>query len=599
MFSLDAKAIETLAIGAVKDSVVVSDFMDQFISDNDKEPSWDGNVYIYKGKGKKKSMLRGRVPVQVKGHETDDLSLEEIYFSVSVADLNNYLNDGGVIFFVVYIHPDGKQKQIYYASLPPVNVKFYLDRAKAQNYKSTSVKLKKFPDDVHKKTIIFLNCLENCRKQASFSNADLRSLEELDQEGVLEGITIPFLTVEGVDAETALLNGEVYVYAQIKGSAIAQPINAVPEHVFLTKEVPACVSIGEITFYNKIKFSRDAEKIIIFLGESISIMLKEKRGAKLSYKGTCNLRQLVIDLHFMLSYMEEGYFAFNGAKYTFDRGNADFTNFSIEDEKRQLQHLKKTVQMLDFLGCKKDINLASLSDRDWRNIDTLINGLIDKEVVSGLREDLCSVMPVEIGELTFFIFLEKETEEKGKYRLYDFFQISRTFLYKNSTGKNCPISQYAVLGAEDLLKAENLRLDKLLPSFQKEMRHEETMERASFFMLQLVLAYDKSGKPEFLDTAKAFSDWIMTDGKNEIPYYIRRINDLQIIKRQRALEPKEIEELFEIIEKPNTPEDVLAGAYLLVDQPVAAKRHLDKLDNSLQDEFKKYPIWRFGVEIKS
>lgn len=51
---MDAKAIETLAIGAVKDSVVVSDFMDQFISDNDKEPSWDGNVYIYKGKGKKR-----------------------------------------------------------------------------------------------------------------------------------------------------------------------------------------------------------------------------------------------------------------------------------------------------------------------------------------------------------------------------------------------------------------------------------------------------------------------------------------------------------------------------------------------------------------
>lgn len=83
--------------------------------------------------------------------------------------------------------------------------------------------------------------------------------------------------------------------------------------------------------------------------------------------------------------------------------------------------------MLDFLGCKKDINLASLSDRDWRNIDTLINGLINKEVVSGLREDLCSVMPVEIGKLTFFIFLEKETEKKGKYRLYDFFQINRTF----------------------------------------------------------------------------------------------------------------------------------------------------------------------------
>ena len=151
-----------------------------------------------------------------------------------------------------------------------------------------------------------------------------------------------------------MLNGEVYVYAQIKGSAIPQPINAVPERVFLTKETPACVSIGEITFYNKIKFSRDAERTIIFLGESFSIMLKQnKRGAKLSYKGTCNLRQLVIDLHFMLSYIEEGYFALNGAKYTFDRSNADFTDFSIEDEKRQLQYLKKQYKCLTSLDVKK------------------------------------------------------------------------------------------------------------------------------------------------------------------------------------------------------------------------------------------------------
>lgn len=45
------------------------------------------------------------------------------------------------------------------------------------------------------------------------------------------------------------------------------------------------------------------------------------------------------------------------------------------------------------------------------------------------------------------------------------------------------------MGADDLPEAENLRLDELLPSFQKKMRHEETIERASSFTLQLVLAY--------------------------------------------------------------------------------------------------------------
>ena len=63
---LDKKAIETISVNAVRDSIVTSEFLDQFIADNDKEPSWDGAVYIYGDKSKKKSSLKGRMPVQVK-----------------------------------------------------------------------------------------------------------------------------------------------------------------------------------------------------------------------------------------------------------------------------------------------------------------------------------------------------------------------------------------------------------------------------------------------------------------------------------------------------------------------------------------------------
>lgn len=51
---MDAKTIETLSINAVRDSIVVSEFLDQYIADNDKEPSWDGFIYIYNTKSKKR-----------------------------------------------------------------------------------------------------------------------------------------------------------------------------------------------------------------------------------------------------------------------------------------------------------------------------------------------------------------------------------------------------------------------------------------------------------------------------------------------------------------------------------------------------------------
>ena len=41
---LNSKSIETLSVNAVKNSIVTSEFLDQFIADNDKEPSWDGFV---------------------------------------------------------------------------------------------------------------------------------------------------------------------------------------------------------------------------------------------------------------------------------------------------------------------------------------------------------------------------------------------------------------------------------------------------------------------------------------------------------------------------------------------------------------------------
>ena len=66
---MDSKQIETFAVNAVRESIALSGYLDQYISDNDKEPSWDGFVYIYNDPIKTKANLIGRVPVQVKGKE--------------------------------------------------------------------------------------------------------------------------------------------------------------------------------------------------------------------------------------------------------------------------------------------------------------------------------------------------------------------------------------------------------------------------------------------------------------------------------------------------------------------------------------------------
>lgn len=593
---MDRKAIETLSVNAVRDSIVVSDFLDQFIADNDKEPTWDGFVYIYSDKSKKKEKLKGRLPVQIKGKENDDFSKEEISFPVSTIDLNNYLYDGGAVFFVVYIGHNGLTRQIYYAELTPIKLRMYLADGKVQ--KNKSIKLKKFPMDPNEKAMIFFQCLENCQKQASFSNAQLLSLEELKSQGVLEGITVPVSTVGGIDPKTALLKNEVYIYAKIRGSAIPQPIEAVPERLVMRETRDSQIYVGERLFYSTVNVIKDATTITTVLGESFSIKVsKNDETVNVNYKSSYKLRTLIVDLDFLLSYIESGHFQWDGVDFPFDYKDTDFTNFKVDEEKARLEYAKKIVTMLDLLGCKKDLNIKSLDDKDWRYISYLVTAFVDKKPVEHLRNDLPPIITINISQLKFIVCLQKIEGKEGTYNIFDFFKTEMSLVYENEAGEKLPISQYAILQADDLLKADNIRYDVLLPSFQNVVRHEETVIRANFFLLELLEAYDKSNsKVELLSVARAFSDWIFALNDEILPYDVKLLNRLQIEKRERSLTIDEVKELYQVIEAPDAREAVLVGAYLLLEQQTAAELHFEKLDEGLQNEFKKYPIFHFWKE---
>ena len=187
---MDKASIEKFAVNAVEDIVNSSDHLSSFIADNDKEPSWDGFIYVYNSPTKKKSELNGRLPVQVKGSEKNDHSKTEISFSMELSDLTNYLNDGGIILFVVYVGKmaTGIKKTVYYIELPPVKLS-HLMSGLAPQQKTLSLQLKKLPSNAETVASIVLNCLNHCRSQKSFANHPFPSLEQLEQEGLVEGLS--------------------------------------------------------------------------------------------------------------------------------------------------------------------------------------------------------------------------------------------------------------------------------------------------------------------------------------------------------------------------------------------------------------------------
>ena len=474
--------IETFAVNAVKDSILMSDYLTPFINDNDKEPSWDGTVYIYKNKDCTKDNLKGRLPVQTKGKESDDLTKDEISYAMSVVDLNNYLDDGGAILFVVYIGNGGLCKKIYYIALTPIKLRIELGTANGQ--KTKTLKLKEFPTDNNKKVAIFLNCYENCRRQASFSDATLLPLEELQEQGVLEGITVPFSTIGTEDLNSALLNSEVYVYANIKGSSIPQPLEMIPQDIHTQEIKPADISIGEKNFYSSVEIIRNAKQTQCILGESLSIILDDKNiPCNIIYRSSDKVRVMAKDLEFIVTNIEEGYFLFNGRRFNFNCDNADLTNFDLEQQKDNLQTAKEIVQLLDMLGCDKDISVKDLSESDRTNLNILIRGLIYKESIKLKLQNPAWICICSIGKLNFKIYLIPDKDEADKFYLSDFFQTEVPVYTESKTGEAISVSQFSILKKTDLICLDNIRFEALLPSFQKMYRNDETINSANHFFL--------------------------------------------------------------------------------------------------------------------
>lgn len=105
--------IEKLATSAVETTIEKTDRLSSFINNGDKEPCWDGNIYIHEGKNHTKKNIK-KVATQVKGkmvnaHQVTD----SINYRISSDDLTAYMMNGGTMFFVVYIDKKTRDLSVF------------------------------------------------------------------------------------------------------------------------------------------------------------------------------------------------------------------------------------------------------------------------------------------------------------------------------------------------------------------------------------------------------------------------------------------------------------------------------------------------------
>ena len=217
--------IEKLATSAVATAIEKTDRLSSFINSGDKEPCWDGNIYIHEGKNHTKKNIK-KVATQVKGKLVKpDQVIDSIKYLISADDLTAYMMNGGTIFFVVYIDKKSKETlQIYYAALLPMKIKGIM----AEEKKNYRVSFEKFPADNSMKTEIFLNFHDNARRQASFAGKNLPTIADLAKQGVLESLTFRYTGIGNYHSERfipKMMNGKsMTIYANIKGGSVPIPV---------------------------------------------------------------------------------------------------------------------------------------------------------------------------------------------------------------------------------------------------------------------------------------------------------------------------------------------------------------------------------------
>lgn len=583
------KRIEEVAINILKTALLKSPYLESYIDSNDKTPSWDGNVIVYTNEDGKKNNIMGRVPIQVKGTEVNPVKKDgTITYSADVADLNNYYNDGGAIFFVIFVHTPMISGEIYYKSLLPYDLNRIMESVKSK--KTYAIQLKRFPDDsAIEMTNIFMRFLSNKPRQMSIIGKDLPSLKRLEDSGaMIESLSI-CTTVVGINPDSIgsyIASHDIYLYAKIKGTDIEIPVEKVTE-ASITKQIDAPVKVKDKVFYKVYQIVYKKDMSYIQIGKSLSIkMNKEMQEATFDIKMKGSLCNRIRDLEFIISMVENHEITINGATIKIN----SFENELIDELRKLFKYWDDVKRMLDVLGVKEDLDCDQLSDNDFKNIKNFVNTVLyNKEIgFPNVTENLYYGI-FEISNLEILLWYEKQSS--GNYKIQNYFNHRDIKFFENGNKNPIDISQFLLLRKLDFSHVSNLDCDKVVEDLKDRPVTSMSSEMMNFLALDIITGYDKQEKKD--DTLLALADRIydiLEKNPAGADKDIIILNKLQIIKRRRDITTDEIVQLA-LLKEESKPLATRCGAYILLDEFDKAKECLNAMKSKDKEEFIKYPIY--------
>lgn len=593
----DTKAIEEKALNYLKSFIEDSKVISQFIDDNDKEPCWDGHLYLYSDGKRDKGHLRGRVPVQVKGTEVNRFQTKKWKFKLEKNDLKAYLHEP-TFFIVCQVKKNSKERKLFFRELLPDTVNRLLRDIGSNETRKTlfhplTTDLQEFEEQLG----LFL---AHSRKMVSFADTKPLTMEDVCMKDIREFTFIaPVNTSNKLKLFKYLSTHDTYLYAKLSNEYdIEVPISGGPMKFSIQRDLDVDVKAGGRVFYRGCKSKIENGRMILTIDKVMTIDLpmddRDKRKPEVKFRSESKtLLDSIQEAEFSIALHESGTLSIGDLDLHIKVNEVEF----IEKLKAKLERWKELHALLDKLHVTKSLDLSGITEEQGYHIDLLVETILKGKLVK-VPGQKSTLMIFDISNVKLLLWCA--ANENGDCMFGDFCDHTIEISYKPED-RNIIVSPYSYLQNERLWElCDNINYDDIVPSAEKACSKDSfCYQMANYDVLSLIKASDNifsSDEDKSLKLIGAAADlcqWLIDNDPNMDYHLIYLVNKYQITKRQRPLNEAECQELDTYLQSDETTGILKAGICLLLERKELFEELFSSLQENEQAEMRKYPIWKF------
>lgn len=588
-----SKLIERDAVTAIREFIVRADkaaLLEENISVNDKDIAYDGYLIVHETLNQSSPDYRGKIPVQVKGKNVTGKSFDHILkYPVRVQDLNIYLIEDGVYFFVVALVYDEEMRrvnqQIYGRQLHKTFIKKLLSKG---NKNSVTVEFYQLT-----KKNFYYNCvkyIEHKNKQkVDWSSNDLFN----DDKEII--VSTPDELILDIDSGIPLNDFYTYQKFEVKNQKILVPGPLIKMQKLMYGDYYGITIDGETRmFFIEIESTKQGRNIIFNKEMVLSYKLNSDE-LSLKLKTIKSIETYINTLWLYKSLLNGKTINFDGSEIKFNRTGKGIRKELVEFE-TQLFILKKYFKEN---GIKNNyIGSTGSFKNDFSKIVTFTKS-INEGNLNRYKINKSTIYSVPLGNKNLLMYYNYEENIIENIFNRNLINALKVFILDDGIENQLNLSFIFGLTSDLMLNCLNYSHDFLRNHLNEiDCISSDKIEAqvAIMFVLELIKAYDLSKDEEFLNLALLIIKKI--DEKNEKIKLINKVNFVQIYIRLN-IELSNDDILFLRNEKRKALEvkdyfTVLNICVVLKDDE--AEYYFDLINQKLKDRFISYPIYTLFID---